>query len=303
MNPQNSQQRPQSKNQRRNEAREQARQIREAAAKKQRRSKWLIRGGIVVAVLAIVALVVTVTIINIKNSAPIADNGPRPANTNQYNGVTIAANNQVVTIPAGEDVDMTSLPEMPTPRPTSLESPQNVGIGPSAPGEPVQVVIYADFSCEFCKAFGAANETVLADMASAGQITYEYRPIGFLDNPGSQNYSSRAAAAASCIASEQPENYLGFLKQLYDNQPTEGMGLSNDQIKQYAQAAGASVDGCIDDRTYRPFVKYATAQAQLDGITATPSIFVDGQQYQTTQQANFNDFRSFVEGVIEAKQS
>lgn len=303
MNSQSPQQPAKSKNQRRSKAREQTRQIHAIEAERRKRTSWLIKGSVVIAALVVIVLAGWITVTTTRTNAPIADSGPKPANTNEFSGVTIGAGNQVVRIAQREKVDRSTLPPMPTSRPTEMTSPEAYGVTASGPGEPVKVVIYVDFACEFCKVFEAANETVLAELADAGKITYEYRASGLLDNPGSQNYSSRASAVAACVVNTAPERYLEFFTSLYKNQPTEGTGLSTDQLKQYARDAGANVDGCVDESIFLPFVQYATAQARLAGVPGTPSVYVDGQEYQTTKEANFTDFRQFVLGVIGAKQS
>jgi flagellar basal body-associated protein FliL len=78
-----------SKAERTAEAREKARQIREEQLKKDKRNKLLIGWGIVVAVVAILAVVALVVSTGLKNNAPVADQGPTPANGNVHGGVTL----------------------------------------------------------------------------------------------------------------------------------------------------------------------------------------------------------------------
>ena len=70
----------QSKTERTAAAREKAREIREAQVKKDKRNKLLIGWGIVAAVVAIIVVVALVVTSNIQKNAPIADEGPTPAN-------------------------------------------------------------------------------------------------------------------------------------------------------------------------------------------------------------------------------
>ncbi|MCW1250205.1 DsbA family protein [Acaricomes phytoseiuli] len=299
----NSQNQPgQSKAQRAAAAREKARQVREAEASRRKRNTWLIRGGIIVAVLASIAVVAGITIANTRNNAPIADSGPVPANVNTYAGVTVGKDDKVIP-PENmvNAVDSSTLGPMPTtaaPQPFGLAE---IGIQAAPADQPVQVVAYTDFICPACNVFEQANASMLKELADQGLITYEYRPAGLLDSKTTSNYSSRSAAAAACVADSAPDSYLTFFGSLFENQPQEnGAGLSNDQLKQYAREAGANIDSCVDERTYRPIVQYATQQALAHGVTATPIVFVDGQQY-TSQAPSFSDFRQFVQAAIDAK--
>ncbi|NYE96307.1 protein-disulfide isomerase [Psychromicrobium silvestre] len=285
-------------------AREQARLIREAAAKKQKRNGWLIRGGVLVAVVAIIAVVALIVVTNMQNNAPIADKGPVPANMNTYGGAVIGKDGKLIPpAQAAGDVDKTTISALPTAAPTAMTDLSGIGVAATAKGKPVQVVIYLDFMCPFCNDFEKTNSTVLKDLANAGSITYEYRPITILDSSSAgTNYSSRAAAAAAAVAATAPDKYVDFVGKLYENQPQENStGLTNDQLKQFAKDLGANIDSAVDSRTYRPLVAYTNQLALAHGLKGTPTILVDGQTYQGTSQTNYSDFKDFVQSVITAK--
>lgn len=299
----NSQNQPKmSKTERTAAAREKAREIRAAEMKRQKRNGWLIKGGVLAAAVAVIAIVALVVVTTMRNNAPIADSGPVPANMNSFGGIVFAKNNAVVPPTAtAASVDKNSIGAPPTTKPTAVISPEEIGIKATPVGQPVQVVVYVDFICEYCKSFEATNASVLKQLQDEGKITLEYRPAGLLDSQSSTNYSSRAAAVAACVAGQAPDKYLDFFSLLYKNQPGEsGAGLSNDQLKQYAKDSGANVDSCVDGATYRPLVQYVTSQALAHGVSSTPTIFVDGQDYKS-QVNGFTDFQAFVQGVIDAK--
>jgi protein-disulfide isomerase len=62
----------------------------------------------------------------------------------------------------------------------------------------------------------------------------------------------------------------------------------------------ANIDSCIDNKTYRPFVKVATQEADAIGISGTPTVFVDGKQWGLGDSKNM-DFPQFLQSVIDAK--
>jgi protein-disulfide isomerase len=287
----------QSKAERTAAAREKAREIREAKLKKDKRNKMLIGWGIVAAVVAILAIVALVVTSSIKNNAPIADDGPTPANGNIHGGVTLLANAEVAKSPAAS-VKAADLPAAPATPPAELAAP---GAEPEA-GKPVKVVLYIDFICPVCKNFEAQYNDTLTSLRNEGKITVEYRPLGFLDSRSSTNYSSRAANAAACVVNESPEKYSDFVNALFDKQPAEGgAGLSDAELKKMATDVGAaSIDKCVDDKTYRPYVKYTTKEAAAIGVTGTPTVFVEGKQWGKGDSAQ-TPFDQFLTAAIDAK--
>ena len=287
----------QSKAERTAAAREKAREIREAQLKKDKRNKLLIGWGIVAAGVAIIVIVALVVTSNIQNNAPVADEGPTPANGNVYGGVTLLANTEVAkTEPA--TVKIADLPSAPATPPAQVTAP---GAEAEA-GKPVKVILYIDFICPACKNFEAQYTESLKKLRNEGKITVEYRPLGFLDRQSTTNYSSRAANAAACVVNESPEKYADFVDALFAKQPAEGgAGLSDNELKKMATDAGAkSIDACVDGKTYRPYVKHTTQEAAAVGVTGTPSVFVEGKQWGKGDSAQ-TPFEQFLTAAIDAK--
>ena len=286
-----------SKAERTSEAREKARLIREAQLKKDKRNKLLIGWGIVVAVVAILAVVALVVTTTMQNNAPVADQGPTPANGNAHGGITLLANTEVAKLEPAT-VDAASVGEPPQTAPAEIVAP---GAEAEA-GKPVKVVLYIDFICPVCKNFEAQYNEQLTTLRNEGKISVEYRALGFLDNRSSTNYSSRAANAAACVVNESPEKYAEFVDSLFANQPAEGgAGISDDDLKKMATDIGAKpIDTCIDEKTYRPFVKFTTKQAAAIGVTGTPTVFVDGKQWGKGANAQ-TPFPEFLQAAIAAK--
>jgi protein-disulfide isomerase len=280
-----------SKAERTAEAREKARLIRDAQLKKDKRNKLLIGWGIVAAVVAILAVVALVVTTSIRQNTPIADQGPVPANANVNGGVTLLANTDVKqTDPA--NIDVTTL--------TKPETPPSPVVAPGAEaeeGQPVKVIAYIDFICPVCLRFEETYNEALTSLRNEGKITMEYRPLGFLDRQSSTNYSSRSANAAACVADTAPDKYAEYVNVLFENQPAEGgAGLSDDKLKSLASDIGADINSCVDDKTFRPYVKYSTELAANTGITGTPTVFIDGKQWD-----GGTDLNAEIQAAIDAK--
>ncbi len=149
---------------------------------------------------------------------------------------------------------------------------------------PVTVTIYYDYMCPACGAFESANGQELDRLLQAGDVRYELRPISFLDRSSSgTKYSTRAANAVATVANEVPEDVWAFHMALYAKQPEEGStGLTDDEIASIATDAGVPQD-VVDkftDGTYEPWVAKVTQQAFDGGVTGTPTILIDGEEFK-----------------------
>ncbi|MGP0224721.1 DsbA family protein [Paenarthrobacter sp. NCHU4564] len=275
------------------QAREQARRIREEQLKKDKRNKMLVLWGIVVAVVAILVIIALVVVQNMQNSAPVADSGPTPANGNVHGGVTLLANTEVAkSEPA--TVNVADVPSPPATKPASVTVPG----GEAEAGKPVKVIAYIDFICPVCKRFETTYGESLTNLRNEGKISLEYRPLGFLDRQSTTNYSSRAANAAACVVNSSPEKYAEFFNLLFERQPAEGgAGISDNDLKAMATEVGAAnIDSCIENKQFRPYVKVATQEAAAIGVTGTPTVFIDGKQWDGT-----TDLSAEIQTAIDAK--
>jgi len=216
-----------------------ARRAAEAAARTraERRRRTLL-GGMVAAVAVLVALVVVIAVQS-HRTAPAAD-AAVPANT--VDGTVIAV---------------------------------------GSADAPVTVDLYEDFQCPNCKAFEDSTGHTLAQLVADGTVQARYHGMAFLDTSANDEYSTRALNAAAVVLSTAgPDAFQTFHDLLYANQPAEGAsGLTDEQLIEYAGQAGATgstVQAQIHDLTYGDWVKKATDQASKDGVTGTPTVFVDG---------------------------
>ncbi|ABM08660.1 putative DSBA-like thioredoxin domain protein [Arthrobacter sp. Rue61a] len=273
------------------QAREKARAIREEQLKKEKRNKLLVGWGIVVAVVVIIGIIAAVVIGN--REVSVADQGPTPANGNVHGGITLLANTEVLkTEPA--TVNVADVPAPPATKPATVTVPA----GEAEAGKPVKVVAYIDFICPVCKQFESTYGESLTSLRNEGKISVEYRALGFLDRQSTTNYSSRAANAAACVVNSSPEKYAEFFNLLFERQPAEGgAGISDNDLKKMATEIGAAnIDSCIDSKQFRPWVKVATQEAAAIGVTGTPTVFIDGKQWDGR-----TDLNAEIQTAIDAK--
>ena len=252
-----------SKAERTAQAREQAKTIRDAQLKKEKRRGWLIRGGVLAAAVAIVVIIALIVIQTNKANEPVASTGPGAGEHERLRRHhprrrTALSSSRPPPRPPWTSTSWARLPPRRWRRPLTWK---RLASRPSATGEPIQTVVYFDFMCPFCGNFEKQYGAQLKSLASEKKITVEYRALGFLDRFSSgTNYSSRAGAAAACVADKSPDKYQAFLDILFVNQPAENSkGLDNATLKKYATEVGAAdIGSCVDDKTFRPYMANTT---------------------------------------------
>jgi len=153
---------------------------------------------------------------------------------------------------------------------------------------PVTLDVYEDFQCPNCKSLEDRAGSTVDGLVADGTVQVRYHGMAFLDTDENDDYSTRALNAAAVVADEAgTEAYEEFHDLLFANQPDEGgSGLTDDQLVDYATQAGATgadVAVDIENLVYGEWVEQAEDQASKDGVTGTPTVFVDGDQLTSDQ--------------------
>jgi protein-disulfide isomerase len=272
------------KNESREAAREKAKVLRNQLKRKDRARRVFLQGGLIIGSLAVVAIV-TLIIVNSQRPA-----GPGPLNM-LSDGIKI-----------GQDLKATptaALAADATPVPNAVESDADV----------IDIQIYVDYLCPFCKVFEDTNNEQIESWLNRGAATVEIHPISILNsNSMGTQYSTRAANAAACVANYSPDAFWDVNNALFENQPEERTtGLSDEQLIDIVTKAGATPQGqiedCINDKTFKPWVSASTLRA-LDGevpnseaeVKGTPTVVVDGAKYEGA----IDDPEAFAAFIVQA---
>lgn len=288
------------------DAREKARQI---AAKQSRTGtsasrRWLQISviAVLVVIIAIIAVVYTQT-----RSTEIPDAGPVPSSANQYGGIVVTKDGIVKN---ASDVESRNSTEVQTGAAASSASaaasddasaaahPLGVATGKDASkdGKPVRVTLFQDYNCIHCANFEKSDGESIKEKVMSGEIELEIRNLNFLDQETTTQYSSRVANAAYAVAEQvDSEKFLDWQQEIFSHQG-EG-GLKDQEIEDISQKYGADVKDVLDSNTYRPMVNTTVAESQANGITGTPTVFVDGTEAQIT------DFSSALDTAIKDKKT
>lgn len=276
-----------SKKARRNAARERAAAQRAKDKARKRRNRTLTISGIILAGLAVVAVVVLV----VANSVEPA--GPGPKNMASDGIVLQGQNGKIVP------VETKAIPEKG--KPTATKQDDSVA----------NITVYEDYLCPICNQFETGNMSQIKKWVADGSATLEVHPFNLLDSRSlGSKYSTRAAAAAACVANYDPDTFLDVNTAFYANQPSESTrGLTNQKLADIAKSAGATnknIGPCITDQRFAGWVADATdrvlteplANSSLDKLTGTPTVIVNGKQYNaqgTNAWTDANAFAAFVE--------
>lgn len=145
------------------------------------------------------------------------------------------------------------------------------------------VSFYEDFLCPACGIFERGFGPTVSKLIDIGAIAADYNMVAILDSTSNQHYSSRAAAAAYCVADESLEAFRRFHTALFSKsiQPAEvGKDFpDNGRLIELAREAGAAgkVPDCVESEKYIPLVDGLAAAA---GVHATPTVKINGTEYE-----------------------
>ena len=261
------------KNQRREQAREAARIAREKQLKRQKLLKWLIPTIASVAILAIVGGVVW---------AVVALQPPPKKEAGPANMISDG-----IVFEADGDGGLQYVPTKAIAKggdPVETEPRDDV----------LNIITYVDFTCPVCKNFEGAYGETIRSLVADGQATLEVRPIAILDYRGyTTDFSTRANNVAACVANYAPESFLDVQDAMFAGQPSEGgPGLGNSSILQLVKDAGLDdpdVNECVMNVSFSPWVKAATQRSGQNGVTGTPTVFINGTKWDNANQ-RFEDF-------------
>ncbi|MFF2052012.1 DsbA family protein [Leifsonia sp. NPDC058194] len=171
-----------------------------------------------------------------------------------------------------------------------------------------KVDIWFDAMCPICGAFEKSNGDTLEKAVKDGSITLRLHPLTFLDRASSgTGYSTRAAAALTCVGVHDKSRVLDYYQALFTDQPEENSsGLTDDELAKRATDLGITdISGCIArSGPYQAWAQANTAHSQsgpievdgkkvLDKIEGTPTVLVDGKQY-TGSISDADAFQKFL---------
>jgi protein-disulfide isomerase len=156
---------------------------------------------------------------------------------------------------------------------TTLSSP-SVAVAAADPtlgpeSAPIEIVEYADFGCQACRAWHNAGirEQILATFGDQVRFVWKDFPVITSESP-------QAAEAGQCAAAQ------GKFWEFHDLVYEQFAGLGLDALRGYATSVAldmAAFDQCLDQRVMRPKVQTNDQEARRLGLRGTPGFAINGR--------------------------
>ena len=160
------------------------------------------------------------------------------------------------------------------------------------------VDVYEDFQCPNCENFEKAAGAAVIKAAQANRAQIHFYPIDILNSSADGFYSERAENAALCASDLSVDDFVAFHRVLYGKikgkqvQPAEGSGgVKLTAFTTDAKAAGitgndlTTFQGCVSTNKHQALVEAFTEHASELGVSATPTIKVNGKSITATKAA------------------
>jgi len=205
-------------------------------------------------------------------------------------GFVVTAASGVADPLADQSVEGNAATPVPEAAPTEAEAEAEATPQPTTTAAPVDIRVYVDYLSTEAREFQSANADQLSKWVGDDAASLTYYPVAMLTSKSNgTKYSLRAASAAACVATHDPDDFFSFNHELLMKQPVvDSDGYSDKELADLAQGAGASptVRECIEDETFTGWAKAATDRAIKglpdtggEALTGTPTIFVNGTKY------------------------
>lgn len=148
----------------------------------------------------------------------------------------------------------------------------------------VTVVEFGDYQCPYCRQFDERTfPQIKENYIDTGEVKFYYVNFAFLGDD-----SNKAAAASECVYDRtgNSEEFWDFHHAVFDNQGSENSGwVTTDLMMELARnnTEGLDYDGlrqCIANEDTMDEVNSDRQMASANGVTSTPTVFVNGQRVQ-----------------------
>lgn len=183
-------------------------------------------------------------------------------------------------LPVGQPTTEASAPQ-PTELPSASISetlqgaPEYARLG--SPNAPIQLVVFADPQCPFCRKQALETEPQLVEQfVKTGKAALTYRHFTFL---GAE--SQRIAGAMACAGAQGADAFWKFHQHVFEHQFPENSGMATDAaLKGWANAVHLDekrFSACLTDSAARAQVDADNTAGQSLHVTGTPTLFVNGR--------------------------
>jgi protein-disulfide isomerase len=193
-------------------------------------------------------------------------------------GIVIIAALLIIQGAAPKTVDVSSLQPPVVQVPAGLADGRTLG----KPDAPVTLDVWSDYQCPVCGQFAELVEPALIrTYVTDGTLKIVDHDAAFQGQRGSSSYDESVEAAAGARCAAEQDLYWQFHNVLFANQVGENEGAFRDErLRAMATLAGVDVvawDACRATGTQQAAVRAETADAVKLGVSATPTLHLNGQ--------------------------
>jgi protein-disulfide isomerase len=146
------------------------------------------------------------------------------------------------------------------------------------PNAPVTLTLYEDFRCPHCANFENSLGDTITSLQKSGKVKVGLYVLTIIDNEDGQQGSLRSGNAMACAAEEGFGE--AYYNALYDNY---GKAWTNEQLVDLAKQVGdpsAGFESCVTGLKHQDWLNSAAQAANQNGVTGTPTVFINGQMKQ-----------------------
>jgi protein-disulfide isomerase len=146
------------------------------------------------------------------------------------------------------------------------------------PNAKVKIEVFEDFQCIHCKDYTENVEPqVIAQLVDTGRVYYIFHQHPFLDQPGADPGSHRAALASECAAEQN--NFWNYKNIIFANYTEVDGEYSQPRLEAFAKAIKLNTDQfntCLTEARYQSKLDEGLNLGVKMGVKGTPSVFVNG---------------------------
>jgi protein-disulfide isomerase len=180
------------------------------------------------------------------------------------------------------------------PKPSDFPLPNGRQLGEAS--APVTVEVFSDFQCPACRLYATTVEPkIIQQYVPDGKVLYIYHHYPFIGQESVQ------AANASMCAAEQ-NHFWEYHDLLFANQNGENQGaFSDDMLLASAKADGLNIitfSACFDQKRYQPDIDQDLATGESKGVSAVPSVFVNGTAITPGAMPGIKDLQKAIDEAL-----
>jgi protein-disulfide isomerase len=183
-----------------------------------------------------------------------------------YDALMKEAKTEVPAAPAAEQAGAEKTPEQDT---TVFKVSPGNGPAKGSKNAPLQVVIFSDFQCPFCKRVEPQLSQLEKEYSGKVHMVWKNYPLPFHNN-------AEPAAEAAMAAGEQ-----GKFWEMHDKLFENNTALDRANLEKYAQDLGlnmAKFKADLDAQKYKDQIQSDTKEGQAVGVNGTPAVFINGRK-------------------------